>query len=384
MSHLITGNQITLLRNGAEYFPALEAAIDGAHREIHLQTYIYALDKVGQRIGEALKRAVIRGVKVYLLLDGFGSKDLSKAYVHQLTVAGIEVQFFRPKISPWTLKRNRLRRMHRKLVVVDDNCAFVGGINIDDDYNTPGHIPPRVDYAVRVEGPLVAVMQHSAGTLWRRVCWAHLQKTCFIEHAHKSSQAAGRMSAAFVVRDNLWHRYDIEQAYLSAIEKATSEIVIASAYFLPGLRFRRALRQASTRGVKVVLLLQARVEYRLLDFASHALYSSLLRSGIEIHEYHKSFMHSKVAVIDRQWATVGSSNIDPLSFLLAREANLVIEDTVFATELREDLQQAIDSGAHQVTLTAWQHGYLFKRLICWLVYGLVRLMMGIAGYSDRH
>lgn len=384
MTNLIAANQVTLLRNGTQYFPALEAAIDGAHREIHLQTYIYELDDVGRRIGEALKRAVTRGVRVYLLLDGFGSKDLPKTYVRELVASGIEVQFFRPKISPWTLKRNRLRRMHRKLAVIDDTHAFVGGINIVDDHNTPGHHSPRIDYAVCVQGPLLAVIQHSAATLWRRVCWAYLQPTHFIEHHHRKPPAAGNMWAAFVVRDNLWHRYDIEQAYLVAMEKATTEIVIACAYFLPGLRFRRAIRNAARRGVRVVLLLQARVEYRLLDFASHALYSSLLRRGIEVYEYHKSFMHSKVAVIDRQWATVGSSNIDPLSFLLAREANIVLDDIGFATELRADLQQAIDLGAHQVTWDAWQHGHLIKRFSSWLVYGLVRLMMGIAGYSDRH
>lgn len=383
MTNLIAANQVTLLRNGAQYFPALEAAIDGAQHEIHLQAYIYERDEIGQRIGEALKRAAARGVKVYVLLDGFGSKDLPKAYVSELIASGIEVQFFRPKISPWTLKRSRLRRMHRKLVTIDDSCAFIGGINIIDDYNTPGHVPPRVDYAVRVQGPLLAVIQHSAGTLWRRVCWAYLQETHFVEHRHKKPLPAGSMWAAFVVRDNLWHRYDIEQAYLLAMERATSEIVIACAYFLPGLRFRWALHKAAKRGVRVILLLQARVEYRLLDFASHALYSSLLRRGIEIYEYHRSFMHSKVAVIDRRWATVGSSNIDPMSFLLAREANILVEDAGFAAELREDLQQAMDSGAYQVTRDGWQHGHLFKRFFSWLVYGLVRLMMGIAGYSDR-
>jgi cardiolipin synthase len=215
------------------------------------------------------------------------------------------------------------------------------------------------------------------------VCWAYLQKTHFIEHPPKLLPAAGSMWAAFVVRDNLWHRYDIEQAYLTAMENATTEIVIACAYFLPGIRFRHALRKAARRGIRVVLLLQARVEYRLLDFASHAMYSSLLRHGIEIYEYQKSFMHSKVAVIDRRWATVGSSNIDPMSFLLAREANVVVNDIGFATELSVDLQQAMDSGAQQVTWDAWQHGHLLKRFLSWLAYGLTRLMMGVAGYSDR-
>ena len=228
MTHLIAGNQITLLRNGVQYFPALEAAIDNARHEIHLQTYIYQNDEVGIRIGEALKRAVQRGVLVCLLLDGFGSKDLPKAYVRELEAAGVEVLFFRPKISPWTLRRNRLRRMHRKLAVIDGNSAFVGGINIIDDFDTPGHKPPRMDYAVQVQGPLLTTMRANAWVLWRRLCWANLRKIRLSGlHNRLHIDPAGSMRAAFVVRDNLWHRLDIEQAYLDAIAKAKTEIVIA-------------------------------------------------------------------------------------------------------------------------------------------------------------
>ena len=385
MTHLIADNQITLLRNGAQYFPALELAIDGACYEVHLQTYIYTPDEIGLRIGEALKRAAARGVLVYLLLDGFGCKDLPKTYVRELEAAGVEVLFFRPKISPWTLRRNRLRRMHRKLAVIDGHSAFVGGINIIDDFNTPGHKPPRMDYAVQVQGPLLTTMRTNAWGLWRRLCWAYLRKIRLSGlHGKPHIGPTGSMRAAFVVRDNLWHRFDIEQAYLDAIAKAKTEIVIANAYFLPGLRFRRALRAAASRGVRVIVLLQGRVEYRLLDFASHALYSTLLRQGIEIYEYHQSFMHCKVAVIDQHWATVGSSNIDPFSLLLAREANIVVDDTSFATDLRADILRFIEAGARLVTAEEWEHGHLFKRFVSWLAFGLVRMMMGLAGYSDKH
>ena len=153
------------------------------------------------------------------------------------------------------------------------------------------------------------------------------------------ARRAATQRAAFLVRDNLWHRNDIEDAYLDAIGRARSEILIASSYFFPGLRFRRALAEAAARGVRVILLLQGRVEYRLLHYASRALYGALLDAGVEIHEYHKSFLHAKVAVIDRRWATVGSSNIDPFSLLLAREANVVVDDEAFASELRASLQR---------------------------------------------
>jgi cardiolipin synthase A/B len=382
MTGFIPGNRVTLLRNGTQFFPALEKAINSAQRQISLETYIYELDVIGLCITSALKDAAARGVRVCLLLDGFGCKNISEEFVRELQQAGIEVLFYRPKISPWTLKRNRLRRMHRKVTVIDGRIAFVGGINIIDDMNTPDHIPPRMDYAVSVEGPLLATINASARRLWRRVAWASLHRIV-ASRLNTTPVIAGSMRAAFVVRDNILHRHDIENAYLAAIDGAASEIVIANAYFLPGLRFRHTLVVAARRGVRVVLLLQARVEYVLLDYASRALYDQFLAAGIEIYEYHASFMHSKVAVVDRSWATVGSSNIDPFSLLLSREANVVVDDTAFAEELRQDIERSIRAGAHQVRLADWKRAPLVRRFLSWVTYGLVRFMLGILGSPGK-
>ena len=390
MSQFLAGNQIILLRNGTAYFPALEAALDTAQYEIYLQTYIYEQDDTGLRIGNALKRAAARGVHVYLLLDGFGSKDLAKTYVRELEKAGVQVLFYRPKISPWTLKRSRLRRMHRKMAAVDGQIGFVGGINIIDDFDASSQDmaaqkSPRMDYAVQVQGPLLASMHASMRLLWQKLCRLHLRPARASKLENDLTQKMpANMRAAFLRRDNLWHRNEIEEAYLAGIQSAKSQILIANAYFLPGLRFRHALRDAAKRGVRVTLLLQGRAEYLLLDFATHALYSALLKQGIEIYEYHKSFMHSKVAVIDEKWAMVGSSNIDPFSLLMSREANILVQDTDFTTELRQDIQRAIESGASLVSADDWEHHHYFKRFISWLVYGLVRVMIGLAGYSGSH
>ncbi len=384
MSGFVAGNQIVLLRNGTEYFPALLQAIESARFEIHLQTYIYEVDAVGRAIGEALKRAAARGVGVCLLLDGFGCKDIPRAFVHELQEAGVDVLFYRPKVSPWTLKRRRLRRFHRKVAVIDGRLAFVGGINIIDDMNTPGHVPPRIDYAVSVQGPLLSVIRASARRLWRRTAWSRLHR---IDAGRLKGrlhpQVAGDMWAAFVVRDNVWHRRDIEKVYLEAIDRAREEIVIASSYFLPGRRFRKALESAAKRGVRVVLLLQGRVEYLLLDYASRALYDRLLAAGIEIHEYQTSMMHSKVAVVDGDWATVGSSNIDPFSLFLAREANVVVADATFAGALRADLEHALNHDAKRVTMEGWHSGHRIQRFVSRMFYGLVRAAVGVAGYADQ-
>ena len=381
---LIGGNRLKLLRSGTEYFPALLAAIDASRHEIFLETYIFETDDTGRRVADALQAAARRGVAVHLTVDGFGSKDMSPALAAELKEAGVRLLVFRRKISPWTLRRNRLRRMHRKLVVVDRSIGFVGGINIIDDSNTPRHTPPRYDYAIQVEGPLLRPMHDSAARLSRWVAWASLRERWPLRrHLPVDDAVKGDQAAALVVRDNVRHRSDIEDAYLSAIQSAHTEILIANAYFFPGRRFRRALAAAAGRGVAVTLLLQGRVEYLLLHYASRALYGSLLQSGVEIHEYHRSFLHAKVAVIDGRWATVGSSNIDPFSLLLAREANVVVEDRKFATELRLSLHEAMEQGAIAVR-SQWLRQPLWKRLPIWISYGLVRLLMGVFGYGGQH
>jgi cardiolipin synthase len=269
-------------------------------------------------------------------------------------------------------------------VVIDGELAFVGGINVIDDMHTPGHVPPRFDYAVKIEGPLLADIHAAATTLWRYVSWTQLRRQDGPAHVVPAQTAPrGNQCAAFVIRDNLRHRTDIESAYLAAIALARNEIVIACAYFFPGRTFRRALIDAASRGVRVVLLLQGRVEYLLLHYASRALYLHFLNAGVEILEYRRSFLHAKVAVIDNRWATVGSSNIDPMSLLLAREANVLIDDAVFARELRLSLNEAIEAGAQPVLRTRWerQSHTLPMRIMTWFCYGLVRFLTGWSSYG---
>ncbi|OGA23691.1 MAG: cardiolipin synthase B [Betaproteobacteria bacterium RIFCSPLOWO2_02_FULL_67_26] len=382
MTEFVNGNRITLLRAGADYFPALEAAIHAARREIHLETYIFEGDATGRAIGAALMAAARRGVAVHVLVDGFGSQELDRALVHEMRAAGVRLLVYRPNISPWTLRRARLRRMHRKIAVADARVAFVGGINVVDDTEDPGAIPPRFDYAVRIEGPLLAKIHPVVTRLWNLVCATQfLGRLPEAARFAPSTEFCGAQRAAFVVRDNIRHRRDIEQAYLTAIGQARSEIVIANAYFFPGRTFRRALLEAAARGVRVVLLLQGRVEYVLQHYASRALYGAFLDAGIEIHEYHKSYLHAKVAVVDRHWATVGSSNIDPFSLLLARESNVVIEDDGFAGELRTSLLAAMTEGAVQVRRERWKNQPWTTRVMTWTSYGLARFLTGVFAYG---
>jgi cardiolipin synthase len=382
--HFTSGNHIKLLRNGAEYFPALVKAIQNAQLEVYLQTYIYELDSTGIRIGKALKQAALRGVTVNVLLDGFGSKDLPKAYISELKKCGVQVMFYRPKISPWTLQKSRLRRMHRKVALIDGEIGFVGGINIIDDDNTPNQISPRIDYAVLIKGPILVAIKHSVQKLWHRIAWLNLKIAHIKKPALKTTLVLPvfhlGVKVAYVIRDNVLHRHDIEKAYLNAISNSKTEIIIANAYFIPGRKFRQALLKAASRGVRIKLLLQGRKEY-ILMFATHAFYSKFLNSGIEIYEYRKSFMHSKVAVIDNKWATVGSSNIDPFSLLLANEANVVVDDINFAQELKSDIEISIKN-AFQVTLETWEQDSKLKNFFSWVIYGLVKIFLSIVGNND--
>ena len=383
MTNFIGGNHLKLLRNGAEYFPALEVAIQNAQHEIYLETYIYQEDLIGRRIGNALKKAAHRGVKVYLLLDGFGSQDFSATFLQGFQLAGVNVMFYRQKISPWTFKKNRLRRLHRKVVVIDGKVGFVGGINIIDDNNVPEEATPRVDYAVEIRGALLAPLLLSVQKLWKRLAWLQLRKVPqqYAQAQTKLDPKYKEVKAALVLRDNVLHRRDIEEAYLEAIANAKEEIIIANSYFVPGWRFRKALMDAADRGVSVKLLLQGRIEYMVM-LATQAFYSTFLEHGIEIYEYRKSFMHSKVAVIDRTWATVGSSNIDPFSLLLAREANVVVRDYFFAEELRASILQSIQDGATQIIPQAWVRGNLRHRIFSWLIYGVLRIVLGVIGRAE--
>lgn len=384
--HRISGNDLTLLQNGSAFFPQLCADIDAARRTVYLESYILASDDIGHQVAQALQRAAERGLTVRVLLDGFGSAELPALFVDDLRKTGVEVQLFRREISPFTLRRSRmrrLRRMHRKLAVMDGEVAFVGGINIIHDIPAKlGFEAPRLDYAVRIQGELAGEVQAVMQRLWEMVSWAAFRKRVKEEgwrlyriKPHPDS------NVQLVLRDNVRHRRDIERAYLKAIAGAKREVIVANAYFLPGRLFRRALVQAARRGVRVVLFLQGKVEYRLQHYATLALYGRLLDAGVEIYEYHASYLHAKVAVVDGVWATVGSFNIDPFSLLLAREANLVVHDANFAGDLRGSLWNSIERDGRRVKLA---RASLLTSLLARMSYGLIRFIIGVLGISNRH
>ena len=354
------GHQLQLLQGGAQYFPALVEAIDAAAREVRLETYIFNFSGASVEVACALERAARRGVAVRLVVDGFGTSDIPSEWRERFLQAGVQSHVFGKLGWFGMLWPGNWSRLHRKLCVVDGEIGFCGGINLLDDWIDPNYgalEAPRFDFAVRVTGPLVEEIEATMNRLWLQLQAMHEVRRVQLGgainslRASKSGVASPQIPArgpqqhlaraALVLRGNLRNRASIERSYRRAVANARNEIIIANAYFVPGRKMRQALVSAAERGVTVKLLLQGRYEYFMQYYAARPVYGALLKAGVEIHEYSASFLHAKVAVIDGHWSTVGSSNLDPLSLLLAREANLMVEDAAFSQQLREHLVLAI-------------------------------------------
>lgn len=356
------GNDINLLRSGAEFFPALIAAIDDARVEIYLETYIFRLDDTGMLVSDALRRAAARGVIVSVISDWLGTGRVQSKQVKAILVeAGIQHRSF----NPW-FKRG-VARSHRKLCVVDRKVAFVGGININDDFfDDTHHTPlpaPRWDFAVRITGPLVASIHHEMQDQWVRIGkmklrarWDRFKLARYTHHGTEPGQAL----AGLVVRDNLRNRRTIQRAYLQALGRARETAFLANPYFAPGRKMRRALEEAAMRGVRVTLLLGVG-QFYLQDAVAHSFYPKLLKAGVRIVEYTKTQLHAKVAVVDDEWATVGSSNYDGLSLFVNQEANVMISDKDFAATLRTEIEIGVSEG-RLVQLQDFMHRPWYKKL----------------------
>ena len=398
---LTQGHQLQLIEGGQAYFHQLIAAIDQARSQVQLETYIFDFHGEAVAVAQALERAAWRGVRVWLVVDGVGTGRLPQDWARRFADAGVECRIYSPLGKLGLLIPSRWRRLHRKLAVVDGLQAFCGGINILDDWFDERHgtlSAPRLDFAVHAHGALVRQIQETMTQLWWRLQAVRYARQRDFPEAFSSFRAAGVnlpwsqddgahaqpvARAGLLLRDNLLHRTRIEKAYLKAIAAARHEVVIANAYFLPGRRLRRALVLAVQRGVRVRLILQGQYEYFMQYHAVRPVYGTLLAAGVEIHEYTASFLHAKVAVVDarheRPWATVGSSNLDPLSLLLAREANVVVADRGFATQLQQRLEQIMASQCVAVTAQSVQQRSWPQRLRDRLAFGLMRLALFLSG-----
>ncbi len=399
---------LQLLQGGESLFPALIKAFDSSTSWIQLETYIFDFHGIGVDVANALVRAARRGVTVQILVDAVGTEDLPAEWHGKFASSGVQWCAYSPiGSSLWFLIPERWRRLHRKLCVVDEQIMFCGGINVLDDFYDPNYgtlKAPRFDFAVVATGSLAVEATDAMALLWWRVQAGYSARERHLQEAWENFKAAGyggrtstnrlfqpkslagiapsanfRCKAVLILRDNFRNRHSIERAYCKAIGRARHEIIIANAYFLPGGKLRRALMKAARRGVHVTLLLQGRYEYFMQYHAAKPVYGALLAAGVEIHEYSTSFLHAKVAVVDDHWATVGSSNLDPLSLLLAREANVVVDDKVFANHLSACLHEAVAHHGKRIDPAHYRNRPLGQRVRGWLAYALMRLALMLTG-----
>lgn len=394
------GHTLQLLEGGGQLFKAMVLAIDQARTLVWVETYILQAANDTLLVLQALERAAQRGVDVRLMVDAIGTPDLDPVWFERLRRAGVHYQIYRPLGRLGLLIPSRWRRLHRKLCVVDGLMGFCGGINLIDDRDDVvlGRLEqPRLDFALQVQGPLVLDMQDTMLTLWRRTllmqdvahrdfvaAWGHWHPSSpdlasKPEHRSKEREDLGSQ-AALLLRDNILHRHDIERAYLKAIGEARRHIIIANAYLIPGRRLRRALAMAVQRGVRVQLLIQGKYERFLQYHAARPVHADLLRAGVEIYEYAPSALHAKVAVVDGRWATVGSTNLDPLSLLLAREANIVTIDAHFAQSLQARLQGLIVSHGLQLDLALLNARPWRQRAQDGLAFIIMRMVLFLTGH----
>lgn len=380
----IKGNNFTLLENGEEFFPRVFEVIANARKEVVLETFILYEDKVGLALRDALLAAARRGARVDITIDGFGSPDLSDAYISSLTDAGVRVHVFDPGMRLFGQRTNVFRRMHRKIVVVDVERAFIGGINYSADHLLDFGPEAKQDYAVEIEGPIVATIRRFAYAAmsvdksgWR---WPRLRK----ERPPEQLPVAGRAEALFLWRDNHRHRNDIERQYRLGIRLAKRRVIIANAYFFPGYRLLKELRKAARRGVEVVLILQGMPDMAIVKFGASMLYSHLLRSGVRIYEYCERPLHGKVALVDDEWATVGSSNLDPLSLALNLEANVFIHDREFNHRLHEKLSYLMHHSCKEIRAEELQESSWWRRVRGFFLYHILRRYPDWAGWLPAH
>lgn len=377
------GNRLLLLENGEAFFPRVFGSIQRAERTVLIETFILFEDEVGNALHRELLAAAQRGVRVEVMVDGYGSAELSDQFVNSLTSAGVRFIYYDPRPLVMGMRTNVFRRLHRKTVVVDDVVAFVGGINFSAEHNTDYGPEAKQDYAVQVKGPVVGdiarYLQQAIGSEQPTRRWWGGRS-----HRPAVNATPGDAQVLYVYRDNDEHRDDIEKHYMEMLRKAKREVIIANAYFFPGYRLLREMRNAAQRGVRVKLIVQGEPDMPIVKVGAELLYNYLVDGGVEVYEYIRRPLHGKVAVCDDHWATVGSSNLDPLSLSLNLEANLIIHDRPFNQTLRDNLDALITHDCQRVQEDRlpprnwWQ---LSKSVV---VFHFLRHFPAIAGWLPAH
>lgn len=382
--HWRDGNDVEVLINGEAFFPRVFESIRKARREVLLETFIVWEDEVGKALQQTLMLVARRGVYVEITIDAYGANEVSDTFLQELADAGVHVHLFEPTRHLFSFRLNVFRRLHRKLVVVDSETAFIGGINYSSDQLSAFGEEAKQDYALQVRGPVVSDIRQACLDLLRYGDSRHRSFWRRQKPEQAVADIAGKVRAQLVVRDNSQHKRSIENHYLRAINTAKERLVFAHAYFFPSYSLLRALRNAARRGVKVTLILQGMPDMAWVRLCSQLLYGYLLREGVVIYEYKERPFHGKVALADRRWSTLGSSNLDPLSLSLNLEANLIVDDEAFNQALFDHLRKLVHDHGEPVSMQVVRRRYWWRMPLIFLSFHFLRHYPVIAGWLPAH
>ncbi len=357
-----------LIRSGLEYFELLKKLIYSAQERIHLQVYIYEEDETGRQIAHALSDAAKRGVKVFVVADGYASQDLSNSFIRNLELAGIQFRYFKPLLKSKFFYFGR--RMHHKVIVVDGTKAMVGGINISNNYNDTIESSAWLDWALYVEGEVAKKLENVCEDL-RKFEILEITKTRFRRRLTSSDQP-------IEVRINDWvrGRKEITASYLEMLRNATSRVTIVCSYLLPGKLLRRNLRVAAKRGIKIKLVMAGMSDIAVAKYSERYMYRWLLRNKIEIYEYQKNILHGKMAVCDGQWLTLGSYNVNNISAYASIELNLDVHNSDFANQAEQKIDRIVQNDCKKITEEEYKsQDTLWNQFLQRSAYDIFRLLL---------
>lgn len=367
------GNTITLYQGGKQYFETFYARIKEAKTFIHIQVYILAKDTTGLRLLDALFEAADRGVRVFLMLDAFGSSWVRKEEIREWKSKGLHVKLFSRR-----LRFRRLvlgRRQHSKIVVIDNAWMSIGGLNFADRYSGFDETAPWLDAAAWVYGPAASVLNRRSAVYWPRKVRRYLRNQPAV-----LPQVKG-VSVTLLINDWLRNRFEVRNAYREAIEKSEKEILLLAAYFFPSPRMLRRLVEKAEAGVKVRLVFSSVSDVPFVKAATEHFYGRLQRAGVEIYEWQESVLHAKVALIDNAWFTLGSYNLNQLSDFGSLETNMAIDDPQLARLLLNQFEEHIYPKSEQLDPVIFSWYARIKQFISYLV---LRFALSLIYIANRH
>lgn len=366
-----TNDRIELVHSGTDYFERLQQIILNAKSEIHIQTYIFANDGTGSKIIEALKIAASRKVNIFIIVDGYGSYNFSAEVVSEMKRQGIAVRFFSPIFSSNGFYIGR--RLHHKIVVADKKIVLIGGINIADKYHGSSLQEPWLDYAVQIEHAGVA---SSIAQLCTDLYFKNR-----VGKIESMFSFAEKTEVHILQNDWLKGKNEIAKDYIKTIRNTREELIIVGGYFLPGRRLLKAIKKASMQGVKVKLILAGIFDVPLMGLATRYLCSLLLKYNIEIYQWHKSVLHGKAAIADREWTTVGSFNLNHLSSYGSIEMNARIHSSEFSKKFALHLDEVISKCEKVTQKKENARNGIVSKALSWCAYHLVRFSLILITYK---